>query len=247
MARDCPDRQRGASWRNNDMGGRTAGRIGGGDAVDREMEVRILISPNMAQILTRYSNSCKSLAEVLPTDLLRASRPALAATEMRSPGSVALLEDLRLGVLATMILTTREVHRLPGGIAEAATRTITAVATAATAAVMAATATTAKVTADLPVLLRHGSNRLPELRVGMLDILATATMEPLPEWALLLALLLLLAALLHLLRVLPQVWETSTPSFSSTPEQHLLHHLPQAMLPLPLPVTSLHPHLLVPR
>ncbi|KAK5996125.1 Branchpoint-bridging protein [Cladobotryum mycophilum] len=44
MARDCPDRQRGASWRNdngnaNSNGGsRPAGRIGGGDAVDREME-----------------------------------------------------------------------------------------------------------------------------------------------------------------------------------------------------------------
>ncbi|KAL2759186.1 hypothetical protein ACRALDRAFT_2041159 [Sodiomyces alcalophilus JCM 7366] len=37
MARDCPDRQRGASWRN-DGPARSAGRIGGGDAVDREYE-----------------------------------------------------------------------------------------------------------------------------------------------------------------------------------------------------------------
>lgn len=39
MARDCPDRQRGTDWRN---GGGYSGRraIGGGDAVDREMEVR---------------------------------------------------------------------------------------------------------------------------------------------------------------------------------------------------------------
>ncbi|GAB0136439.1 Branchpoint-bridging protein [Epichloe bromicola] len=36
MARDCPDRQRGASWRND--GARPAGKVGGGDAVDREME-----------------------------------------------------------------------------------------------------------------------------------------------------------------------------------------------------------------
>ncbi|BCS22731.1 putative zinc knuckle transcription factor/splicing factor MSL5/ZFM1 [Aspergillus puulaauensis] len=38
MARDCPDRQRGSDWRNN--GGFDGGRraIGGGDAVDREME-----------------------------------------------------------------------------------------------------------------------------------------------------------------------------------------------------------------
>jgi hypothetical protein len=222
------------------MGGRTAGRIGGGDAVDREMEVRIPGVLNTAQILTLHSNSCKSLAEVLPTDLLRASRPALAATETRSPGSVALLEDLRLGVLATMILTTREVHRLPGETAAVAIRIITAAATAATA-------TTAKVTADLPVPPHHGSNRLPELRVGMLDILVTAAMEPLLEWALLLVLPLLLAALLHLLRVLPLAWEISTPSSSSTPERRLPHHLLRAMLPLLLPVTSLHPHLPVPR
>ncbi|TEA14242.1 Branchpoint-bridging protein [Colletotrichum sidae] len=40
MARDCPDRQKGASWRNDGAaGGRgPAGRIGGGDAVDREYE-----------------------------------------------------------------------------------------------------------------------------------------------------------------------------------------------------------------
>lgn len=38
MARDCPDRQRGASWRN-DGPPRAAGRVGGGDAVDREMDV----------------------------------------------------------------------------------------------------------------------------------------------------------------------------------------------------------------
>lgn len=43
MARDCPDRQRGADWRNGPQGagpgGPVAGRIGGGDAVDREYEV----------------------------------------------------------------------------------------------------------------------------------------------------------------------------------------------------------------
>lgn len=44
MARDCPDRQRGANWRNDapsGMPGRPAGRIGGGDAVDREYEVSL--------------------------------------------------------------------------------------------------------------------------------------------------------------------------------------------------------------
>ncbi|KAL3951676.1 hypothetical protein ACCO45_013393 [Purpureocillium lilacinum] len=38
FARDCPDRQRGSGWRNDVGNGRPAGRIGGGDAVDREME-----------------------------------------------------------------------------------------------------------------------------------------------------------------------------------------------------------------
>ncbi|KAG9234841.1 hypothetical protein BJ875DRAFT_460602 [Amylocarpus encephaloides] len=41
MARDCPDRQRGANWRNDGPGGPpgpAAGRIGAGDAVDREYE-----------------------------------------------------------------------------------------------------------------------------------------------------------------------------------------------------------------
>ncbi|KAJ2892168.1 hypothetical protein MKZ38_010176 [Zalerion maritima] len=36
MARDCPERERGSSWRNS--GPRPAGRVGPGDAVDREME-----------------------------------------------------------------------------------------------------------------------------------------------------------------------------------------------------------------
>lgn len=52
MARDCPDRQRGASWRNDAAGGRSAGRIGagpgGGDAVDREMEVCFLPNCSLA-------------------------------------------------------------------------------------------------------------------------------------------------------------------------------------------------------
>ena len=40
MARDCPDRKRGPS---NGYGGRGPSRaIGGGDAVDREMEVGLI-------------------------------------------------------------------------------------------------------------------------------------------------------------------------------------------------------------
>ena len=42
MMRDCPDRQRGTNWRDTPgtvPGRPPAGRIGGGDAVDREYEV----------------------------------------------------------------------------------------------------------------------------------------------------------------------------------------------------------------
>ncbi|KAI1256202.1 Branchpoint-bridging protein [Eutypa lata] len=38
MARDCPDRQKGTSWRNDGPPRAAAGRIGSGDAVDREYE-----------------------------------------------------------------------------------------------------------------------------------------------------------------------------------------------------------------
>ena len=48
MARDCPDRQRGSDARNNIPGAPPQRRLGGGDAVDREMEVSI---PNIS-ILT---------------------------------------------------------------------------------------------------------------------------------------------------------------------------------------------------
>jgi len=56
MARDCPDRQRGASWRNDGPGGmgggRPAGRIGGGDVVDREYEVSVTLSSKFLSVLS---------------------------------------------------------------------------------------------------------------------------------------------------------------------------------------------------
>lgn len=54
MARDCPDRQRGADWRNGDAGpgAPTAGRIGTGDAVDREYEVSFPPPHNIEYVLT---------------------------------------------------------------------------------------------------------------------------------------------------------------------------------------------------
>jgi len=72
MARDCPDRQRGANWRNDDRGPAPAGRgagfgrnpgLGQGDAVDREYEVS-KFTLNNASItdtdILHYSNLCKN-------------------------------------------------------------------------------------------------------------------------------------------------------------------------------------------
>lgn len=57
MARDCPDRQRGANWRNDAPAGQP-GRpaIGGGDAVDREYEVSISYPDATKALLTSSSN-----------------------------------------------------------------------------------------------------------------------------------------------------------------------------------------------
>ena len=64
MARDCPDRQRGANWRNDASGPvpsrGPAGRIGGGDAVDREYEVSFMIPPVLA-----YLTNAKQLMQEL--------------------------------------------------------------------------------------------------------------------------------------------------------------------------------------
>jgi hypothetical protein len=234
MARDCPDRQRGASWRNNDAGGRpAAGRIDSGDAVDREYEVRTPPIRLKYKILTDFSNSCKSLVEVLP-DPLPASKPALAhrVTEMRSPGNEVRLVDLHLGAAATRILT-KEGLRLPGPEnAVVATRSNQLVAEAIATMVRRMVPV---LQAQAPPL--HGNNRLLEPRLVMPVILPMVPTVLLLEWALLLV-LVLLAVHHHLLQVLLQVWVTLTLSSSSTLEQLLLHHLP-VTLHLLLPVTSL--------
>ena len=70
MARDCPDRQRGADWRNGPpapagpggfAGRPAAGRIGAGDAVDREYEVRA----NSLSLLVTYTDIFKQLMQEL--------------------------------------------------------------------------------------------------------------------------------------------------------------------------------------
>jgi hypothetical protein len=168
---------------------------------------------------------------------LRVSRPALAlrTTETRSLGSEALLVVLHHGAAATRILTKVD-RQLPG-------LEIAVVATTIIKAVTVPIATTDRLMQVPQVPLLPGRNRLLELRVGMLVILAMVPTVLLPEWELLLALVLL--AVHPLLLVLPQAWETLTPLFSSMPALHLLlrllemprHHLPVISLRLPhLPV-----------
>lgn len=168
-------------------------------------------------------------------ELLRVSRPALAlrTTGTRNLGSEALLVDLHHGAAATRILTKVD-RQLPG-------LEIAVVATTIIKAVTLPIATTDRLTQVLQVPLLPGRNRLLELRVGMLVILAMVPTVLLPEWELLLVLELL--AVRHLLLlVLPQAWETLTPLFSNMPALHLLlrrllgtprHHLPVISLRLP--------------
>lgn len=172
---------------------------------------------------------------MVPMDPPRVSRPDLApiTTEMPSPGNVALLEDLRPGALVTNL--TKEDPQAPrlGPVIATVDRTTKA---ATAVVVVATTATTARPTEVLLVallaVLLLGS-RLPELRVGILDIPATTATVLLPEWVHLLVSLRLLAVL-PLLRVL-----ASTLSFSSIPALSRLRlRLPERLL-LPPRVTSL--------
>ncbi|KAH7004437.1 hypothetical protein EDB82DRAFT_48543 [Fusarium venenatum] len=191
-------------------------------------------------MLTKCSNSCKSLVEDL-LDPLRVSRPALAlrTTAARSPGNVALPADLHHGVAVTKILT-KEDQQLPGPetVVVAARRMPLA---------MAVTVTMAKHMAVLQAVLLHGSNKLLELRLGMARILGTVPMVLLLEWPLRLVLGLLVVPL-HLLLVLLLDWATLMPSSSSMLVQHLPHRRPLATPRHHLPVISLlHLHLPVPK
>ena len=118
MARDCADRARGASYRNDGPNGNLpgqgpAGRIGGGDAVDREYEVCYFNPFLRSIILMLSSRSCRScqaaevvviweLLSVLKQDPAATRTTAATATAIQSLGSVALLADLRPGNAAEM-------------------------------------------------------------------------------------------------------------------------------------------------
>lgn len=163
--------------------------------------------------------------------------PTTMPTEtLLSPGSVALLEGLRPGDLATS--PVKEDLLLLG----------LAIATMDKKTIIKPTVTTVRTTAVLRQL-PHGSNRLlelepeaklqPEFRAHMLDTLATEVMELLPEWVLLLVSLPVVLVLLLLLG-----WAISTPSSSSMLEQPPLPRRLLEMRLLPLP--AINPRLLLP-
>lgn len=182
MARDCPDRQRGASWRNE--GPRPAGRIGGGGEDDAEYEVSY--PPDTCESINRRatdvdnvtSNSwLSSAAEQRPP----ASRPDLAPTATATPnhGNVDLLVDLLLGALATTTATTTMVGVVEAEAEEArvvlrrgletdASGTMTTKVVIATTGVVRTMAT-----ARLRPARRLGT-KLPVLKAGMVALLHPA-------------------------------------------------------------------------
>lgn len=118
MARDCPDRQRGANWRNGPPapGG---GKVGSGDAVDREMEVsaRLRGIQTFSNYFTnkRLSNLCKnSEAALLPLLESKLVLVRKATATALSHGIADQLENLPHGKLATKTLAMVDHPSHPG-------------------------------------------------------------------------------------------------------------------------------------
>lgn len=162
MARDCPDRQKGASWRNDGPPSRSGGRIGGGDAVDREYEVSSLLpcprGRKRRTQLTRRSNSCKSSVAVpapLPVSKLAPAHSTMAVAR-RSPGSGDLLALLLLGDLET---TTRATMRVVAALHLGA---------AVTAAMATEAPTTTMVVARATMVVRRPPAVLPAVLPALL-------------------------------------------------------------------------------
>ncbi|KAE8150146.1 hypothetical protein BDV25DRAFT_117166 [Aspergillus avenaceus] len=237
MARDCPDRQRGTDWRNNAGygGGRRA--IGGGDAVDREMEVSYTFLANTEALTnTAHSNLCKNCLEVLLAKMvtslavLKLVPTRVMTTAMSSHGS----GDPRLA-------TSHHGSSAAGIAAVTTTDRVTKEAQLhGHKAVVAIMAMALKAVTELLVLLLHlGSSklrphhlvdRLPTATVLMVDMLLLF-----PEWALLALLawvylplhrachlcIMALAAVLHLHLLLVTALHLHLPAIS----RHLLPHL----------------------
>ena len=202
MARDCPDRQKGTSWRND--GPRNAGRLGGGDAVDREYEVslsQIYLSSERGPNI-EYSNLCKNSAAV-PKAPQPASKPALVLTAMAiampNLGNVVPPVLPPHGGLETMTRIMKAV--VAAAVAavplHGATATVPTMATGAEIVITAAAvvaAATAKTTTRhlLPRALLRGTNRVLHSSRVIPAILAIRDTVRHLEWALLPACLQLL-------------------------------------------------------
>lgn len=268
MARDCPDRQRGASWRNDGPdAGRTAGRIGssgGGDAVDREYEVCStpfrFFSFFASNILTCTSNSCKN--SVVPALLLPVLKlaPALSAmvpavaTAMLSPGNGDPLAALLPGVLATWIVITKVVPvalladplvaRLLGLVIVTSAGTMIATEETATMAAIAGMTTTAEAPRVVAAARPLGTSLL---RALLLPRRSPRLRRILVLMVVILAMVLLpvwalprlLGCLLRLLELLPACPDRLTLSSSNMPTQLLPRPLRQLKRLLRLPWISL--------
>lgn len=188
MARDCPDRQKGASWRN-DGPPRAAGRIGSGDAVDREYEVSFPF-PLYKTLETRISsnsflsNSCKN-SEVAPADPLLVSKLVLAlsitvAAAMRSLGNEALQVLQPRGAHATTNRTAKAALLLLGATVIVAMTTARAAITTEVKVKAKAKAKTTMVVLRRPA--RHlGIKLLPDSRSTPAIPAIQATAQ-LPAW-----------------------------------------------------------------
>lgn len=269
MARDCPDRQRGASWRNDFNGGRH-GRIGpggGGDAVDREMEVCLpsAVTHTFRSRADRLSsNSCKNSAE---TPMLQpGSRLRLVArtVETRGHGSAAPAADKPRGALATT--TTMRGASARRGLANAAVVMTTKATTTATAmttnAIETATTTVVMATAMAPPLamaqatpgpeappaLPRGIRLLPGRKGATPAMVDTAVTAALPARAVLTARLPVSIRLVRLLGSADPMLPMGSMEARRRPglrrrASHRLHHRAISRhRPLPLPLArSLHP------
>lgn len=191
MGRDCPDRQRGQSWRNDAPSGRPQARIGG--EADADYEVCIF-SRGVIMGETNANQTCsnswqRSAAGLRP----RASRQGLAIlTERPSRGSEDPLEVRLLGATGIKIVINMmeataavvatadlpQVDLLPGRVIAVNGTLITTEVTVTTVAIRTTVAATA---VGLPLERRHGIRLLlllPELsltEVTLVQVLIQGT------------------------------------------------------------------------
>jgi hypothetical protein len=200
MARDCPDRyayfaflrarrmltysrQRGANWRNDGPGGPpgpAAGRIGAGDAVDREYEVYLDFPLHNQRILIPSSNLCKnSLAVLQPMEMPPDALNLVLVVDlikvlqkMLNLGNVAQQVLLLLGKSVEMIVDLSLEIQLQPVVLHLGPEIVVEVTIMLLSHIMVARMDTAH-HLDHPATLLHGNNLLPILLLLPLVILAT--------------------------------------------------------------------------